>query len=71
VTGSGHPLNGGLEGYCQCNLPRVPRAAGYGPKILDTTGFLQRQTVGEPNIPYQEMTPHLQAEEMGYQPKKN
>jgi hypothetical protein len=64
VTGSDHPLNGGLGGNRRGNLPRVPWAAGYGPKILDTISSLQRQTAGKPNTPYQEMTPSLQAEEM-------
>jgi hypothetical protein len=64
VTGSDHPLNGGLGGNCRGNLPRVPWAAGYGPKILDTISSLQWKTAGKPNTPYQEMTPSLQAEEM-------
>jgi hypothetical protein len=29
VTGSGHPLNGGLEGYCRGNIPCIPWATGY------------------------------------------
>jgi hypothetical protein len=33
VTGSGHPLHGGLGGYYWGNIPQVPRAAGYGPKL--------------------------------------
>jgi hypothetical protein len=49
------------ERLCACrgNLPRVPQTAGYDPKALDTIGSLQRQTAGEPSIPYQEMTPPL------------
>jgi hypothetical protein len=46
VTGSGHPLNGGLGGYCQGNLPHVPWATGYGPKILDTIGSPSRKWLG-------------------------
>jgi hypothetical protein len=49
------------------NLPRVPRVAGYSPKALDTIGSLQLQMTGELSTPYQEMTPPLQAEEMGQQ----
>jgi hypothetical protein len=35
VIGSGQLLKGGLEGYCWGNLPRVPWATSYGPKLLD------------------------------------
>jgi hypothetical protein len=45
--------------------PRVPWAAGYGLKSIYTIDSLQRQTAGEPNTPYHETTPSLQAEEMG------
>jgi hypothetical protein len=44
VTGSSHLLNGVLGGYCRSNLPWVPHATGYGPKVLVTTGSLKRQT---------------------------
>jgi hypothetical protein len=47
VIGSGHTLDGGLGGYCWSNLPWVPWAAGYGPKLLDTIGSLQWHTTGE------------------------
>jgi hypothetical protein len=40
VTGSGHLLNGGLGGYYQGNLPWVPWATGYDPKLLDMIGSL-------------------------------
>jgi hypothetical protein len=62
--GSNNLLNEGLRGYFWGNLPRVPWAVSYSPKILDTTSSIQRQMVGEPNTPYQETTPSLQ-EEMG------
>jgi hypothetical protein len=65
VTGSDHSLNGGLRGYCQGNLPRVPWAAGYGLKILDTIGSLQWHTAGEPYTSYQKIAPSFQAEEEG------
>jgi hypothetical protein len=52
-------------GFCQGNLPRVPRATGYDPNLLNMVGSLQRQMAGEPYTPYQETTPPLQAEEMG------
>jgi hypothetical protein len=38
VTGSGHPLNGGLGGYYRGNLPWVPWVTGYDPKLLDVNG---------------------------------
>jgi hypothetical protein len=41
VTGSGHLLNGWLEVYCWGNLPQVPWAAGYDPKLLNAIGSLQ------------------------------
>jgi hypothetical protein len=52
---------GGIGGvlYCRGNIPRVPRAAGYGPKTLDTIGSLQWQMAGEPYTPYQGTTPPL------------
>jgi hypothetical protein len=40
VTSSSHPLNRGLEGYYQGNLPQVPQVAGYNQKILDMIGSL-------------------------------
>jgi hypothetical protein len=33
VTGSGHPLNGGLGGYYRGKIPRVLQVTGYGPKF--------------------------------------
>jgi hypothetical protein len=51
--------------YCRGKLPRVRWAACYGPKLLDTTDFLQRHMDGGPYTPYQEVTLPLQAEEMG------
>jgi hypothetical protein len=33
VTGSSHPLDGGLRGYCQGNVPRIPWPAGDGHKF--------------------------------------
>jgi hypothetical protein len=33
VDGSGHPLDGGLRGYCQGLVPQVPQATGYNPKF--------------------------------------
>jgi hypothetical protein len=33
VIGNSHPLDGGLGSYRQGNIPRVPWAAGYGPKL--------------------------------------
>jgi hypothetical protein len=39
MTGSDHPLNGGLGGYCRGNLPRVSWAAGYDPKSLGYNYF--------------------------------
>jgi hypothetical protein len=65
VTGSGHPLNGGLGGYYRGKSPWVPRATGYDPKLLDTIYSLQRHTARESYTPYQETTPPLQAKEMG------
>jgi hypothetical protein len=65
VTGSGHPLNGGLGGYYQDKLSWVPWVAGYAPKLQDTTGSLQWNTAGGPYTPYQEVTLPLEAEEMG------
>jgi hypothetical protein len=56
---------------CRGNLPRVPWAAGYDPKLLDTIGSLQRHTIGEPYTLYRETTPPLQAEDATHQPKKN
>jgi hypothetical protein len=41
VTGSGHPLNGGLRGYYQGKLPLVLRATGNGQKLLETMSSLQ------------------------------
>jgi hypothetical protein len=52
------------------NLARVLRAVGYGPKILNMISSLESQMTGEPNTPYQETTPPLQAEEMGPQTLK-
>jgi hypothetical protein len=40
ATGSSHPLDGRLGVYCWSKIPRVSWAAGYGPKLLDTTSFL-------------------------------
>jgi hypothetical protein len=37
---------------CQVNLPWVPWATGYGLKLLNTVGSLQRQTIGEPYTMY-------------------
>jgi hypothetical protein len=65
VIDSGHPLNRGLEAYYLGNLPRVPWAIGYDPKIIDTICTLQWQTAREPYTLYQEMTPPLQAKEEG------
>jgi hypothetical protein len=48
---------------CRGNLPWVPQAAGYSPKLLYMIGSLQRHTTGEPYTPYRETTPPLQAEE--------
>jgi hypothetical protein len=59
VTDFNHPLNGELRGYYLGNLRRVPWVIGYDPKILDMIGSLQQQMAGEPNTPYQEMTPPL------------
>jgi hypothetical protein len=59
------PLNRGLGSYYRGKLPRVLWAASYGPKLLDTTDFLQRHTAGGPYTPYQEVTLPLQAEDMG------
>jgi hypothetical protein len=39
VTGSGHPLNGGLGGYYRGNLPRELWATGYIPKNLGYNRF--------------------------------
>jgi hypothetical protein len=50
---------------CWGKLPRVPWAIGYGPKLQDTTGSLQRHMAREPHTPYQEVTLPLQAEETG------
>jgi hypothetical protein len=33
VTGSGHPLDGGLGGCYQGNITQVPWATGYCPKL--------------------------------------
>jgi hypothetical protein len=33
VTGSGHPLNGGLGGYCHGLVPRVSWVTGYDPNF--------------------------------------
>jgi hypothetical protein len=65
VIGSGHPLNGGLGGYYHSDLPWVPRAAGYNPKLSDMTSSHRRHVTGEPYTPYQETTSPLQDEEMG------
>jgi hypothetical protein len=70
LTSFDHQLNGGLGGYYRGNVPRVPWAAGHGPKILDTIGSLQRQLAREPYTPYQGMSPPLQAEEEGPPTKK-
>jgi hypothetical protein len=40
VIGFGHPLNGGLRGYYQGNLPWEPWDAGYGPKLMHMIGSL-------------------------------
>jgi hypothetical protein len=44
----------GFLGYqsCQGNLPRVPQAADYGPKLLNTIDSLQWYTTDEPYTPY-------------------
>jgi hypothetical protein len=56
----------GFLGYqsCRGNLPRVPQAADYGPKLLNTIDSLQRYTTDEPYTPYQKITPPLQVEEV-------
>jgi hypothetical protein len=56
ATDSGHPLDRRLRGYCRDKLPWVPWATGYGPKLLDTTGLLQRHMVGRPHTVYQGAT---------------
>jgi hypothetical protein len=56
VFGSGHPLNGELGGYCRGNLPRVPWAIGYGPKILNAFGSLQQLTLGNHTHHIRKMT---------------
>jgi hypothetical protein len=50
---------------CRGNLPWVPRAVGYGPKLLYTVGSLLRHMAGKPYTSYQETTLPLQAEEAG------
>jgi hypothetical protein len=47
------------------NLPRVPRATGYDPKVLYTISSLWWHTTGEQYTLYRETTPPLQAEEAG------
>jgi hypothetical protein len=64
-TSSNHPLNGGLGGYCGGKLHWVPWAAGYGTKLQDMLGSLQRHMAGEPHTLYQEVALPLQAKEMG------
>jgi hypothetical protein len=59
-----HPTTPG-DPSCLGNLPRVPRAAGYGPRLLYMINSLQQPTAGEPYTPYQETTLPLQVEEVG------
>jgi hypothetical protein len=65
VTSSDHPLNGGLGGYCQGQVPRVSRVADYSQKFWIRLVSLQWQMAGEPYTPYQDMDPPLWAEEEG------
>jgi hypothetical protein len=37
---------------CRGNLPRVPQATGYGPKLLDKIGSHQRHMAMEPYTQY-------------------
>jgi hypothetical protein len=57
VTGSGHPLNQGLGGYCRGKVPWVPWVIGYGLQILGMTSFLERQMAEEPYTSCQEIGP--------------
>jgi hypothetical protein len=45
--------NGKYLSMCRGKLPQVPWATGYGPKLLDTTGFLQWHMTGRPHTSYQ------------------
>jgi hypothetical protein len=72
VTGFGHPLNGGLGGYYQGNLPRVPWATTYGPKkpwirsVLASGKRLRSHTPCTKKRPH-----HSRLNRRGHQPKKN
>jgi hypothetical protein len=50
---------------CRGKLPQLPWATGYGLKLLNMTGSLQRHTARGPYTLYQEVTLPLLAEEMG------
>jgi hypothetical protein len=52
VTGSGHLLDRGLGGYCWGNLPWVPWATGYIPKLWIRSDPSTGQTAGEPYTSY-------------------
>jgi hypothetical protein len=65
VTSSGHPLDGGLRGYCGGNLLWEPWAAGYVPKTLGYNRLPPAAHRWGTTHPYQDTTPLLQAKEMG------
>jgi hypothetical protein len=71
VTSSGHPLNGGLDGYYRGICPRYREPLVTTQKLLDMIDSLHQQTVREPYTLYQETTLALQAEEMGPPTKIN
>jgi hypothetical protein len=70
VTGSGHPLNGGLGGYCLGHYPRY-----RGPPVMAQTTKYDGLPIAAhrwgPHIQCQEMTLLLKAVHMGPQLKMN
>jgi hypothetical protein len=58
-------VRGSGNNVCWGNLPWVPQAAGYDPKLMDTISSLPWHTAGEPHTPYQKTTPPLLAKEAG------
>jgi hypothetical protein len=71
VTGSGHPLNRGVDGYYWCNIPWAPWATGYDPKFWIRSIPSSGKWL-ENHIPLARKWPHhSRLKWRGHQPKKN
>jgi hypothetical protein len=58
------------RGVLPCNLPRVPRAASYVPKLIDMISSLQRHMARD-HTPHTKKHPHLhRRKRRAHQPKK-